>query len=103
MAQELYDAIARLLTEQRNPASMNMDMMSTEEILRLINAQDKLVALAVEREIPHITRAVEYIVRPSGAADGSSTSGPAQAADSGSSTLRNVPRHSEQIRVRLWG
>ena len=62
MAKELYDAIAKLLTEQRNPASMNMDMMSTEEILRLINAQDKLVALAVEREIPYITRAVEYIV-----------------------------------------
>jgi N-acetylmuramic acid 6-phosphate etherase len=62
MAQELYDALAKLLTEQRNPASMNMDMMSTEEILRLINAQDKLVALAVEREIPYITRAVEHIV-----------------------------------------
>jgi len=62
MAQELYDAIAKLLTEQRNPASMHMDMMSTEEILRLINAQDTLVASAVEREIPHIARAVEYIV-----------------------------------------
>jgi len=62
MGKELADSLARLLTEQRNPASMNMDRMSTEEILRLINDQDKLVPLAVEREIPYIMRAVELIV-----------------------------------------
>lgn len=62
MTKEFSDALARLLTEQRNPESMTMDLMSTEEILRLINAQDKLVPLAVEREIPWITRATDLIV-----------------------------------------
>jgi N-acetylmuramic acid 6-phosphate etherase len=41
---------------------MDLDSLSTEEILRLINSEDKLVALAVEREIPHIAQAVELIV-----------------------------------------
>ena len=62
MGKELSESLARLLTEQRNPVSINMDRMSTEEILRLINSQDKLVPLAVEREIPYIMRAVEMIV-----------------------------------------
>jgi N-acetylmuramic acid 6-phosphate etherase len=36
--------------------------MSTEQVLRLINDQDKHVALAVEQEIPYIAQAVEHIV-----------------------------------------
>lgn len=59
---ELHDALARLLTEQRNPDSMDLDWLPTESVLRLINAQDKLVPLAVEREIPYIAEAVEIIV-----------------------------------------
>jgi len=59
----LHDTLAKLLTEQRNPASMDLDTLGTEEVLRLLNAQDKLVPLAVEREIPYITEAVELIVR----------------------------------------
>lgn len=62
MSKDLSDALARLMTEQRNPASMTMDSMSTEQVLRLINDQDKRVALAVEREIPYIAQAVEHIV-----------------------------------------
>lgn len=54
--------LAGLLTEQRNPRSMRLDTLSTEGILRLINTEDKLVPLAVEREIPYIARAVELIV-----------------------------------------
>jgi N-acetylmuramic acid 6-phosphate etherase len=59
---DLHDALARLLTEQRNPDSMDLDWLPTETTLRLINAQDKLVPLAVEREIPYIAEAVEIIV-----------------------------------------
>lgn len=62
MALEHLHALARLLTEQRNPASRDMDMLSVEELLRLINAQDKLVPLAVEKEIPYIAQAVEILV-----------------------------------------
>jgi N-acetylmuramic acid 6-phosphate etherase len=59
----LHDALARLSTEQRNPASMDLDTLGTEGVLRLLNAQDKLVPLAVEHEIPYIAEAVEIIVR----------------------------------------
>ena len=61
-SRELHDALAKLLTEQRNPASMDLDRLPTEAALRLINAQDKLVPLAVEREIPYIAEAVELVV-----------------------------------------
>jgi len=60
---QFSESLARLLTEQRNPASMDLDLLPTEGILRLLNAQDKLVPLAVEREIPYIERAVELVVK----------------------------------------
>jgi N-acetylmuramic acid 6-phosphate etherase len=59
---ELHDQLAKLLTEQRNPDSVDLDWLPTEAVLRLINTQDKLVPLAVEREIPYIAEAVEIIV-----------------------------------------
>jgi N-acetylmuramic acid 6-phosphate etherase len=62
MSKILSDALAKLLTEQRNPVTMDLDRLSTEGVLRLINAQDKLVPLAVEREIPYIAQAVELVV-----------------------------------------
>ena len=54
--------LENLLTEQLNPASASLDVLSTEEVLRIINAEDALVAGAVEREIPAIARAVDAIV-----------------------------------------
>lgn len=54
--------LEKLLTEQSNPASANIDRVSTVEMLRIINAEDRLVAEAVEREIPQIARAVDAIV-----------------------------------------
>lgn len=51
-----------LLTEQRNPASEGIDALPTEEILRVINTEDRKVAEAVGREIPNIARAVDAVV-----------------------------------------
>ena len=62
-ASAFSDSLASLLTEQRNPVSTDLDLLPVEGILRLINAQDKLVPLAVEREIPHIASAVELVVK----------------------------------------
>jgi N-acetylmuramic acid 6-phosphate etherase len=53
----------RRLTEQRNAASKNLDRMTAVEIVRLMNREDRKVALAVGREIPAIARAVEAIAR----------------------------------------
>jgi N-acetylmuramic acid 6-phosphate etherase len=58
----LAEQLGKLLTEQRNLRSMQLDSLSTEGILRLINSEDKLVPLAVEREIPYIAAGVELIV-----------------------------------------
>ena len=62
MESELSQQLGKLLTEQRNPATMEIDLLPTASILRLINSQDKLVPLAVEREIPYIAAAVDIIV-----------------------------------------
>ena len=53
--------LADLLTEQQNPRSAAIDSLSTEEMLRVINGEDRLVADAVGREIPAIARAVDAI------------------------------------------
>lgn len=58
----IFDEISKLSTEQRNSKSINIDKQSTEEILRIINNEDKTVPLAVEKEIPHIVLAVEKVI-----------------------------------------
>jgi N-acetylmuramic acid 6-phosphate etherase len=57
----LAPLLEHLLTEQPNPASANFDALSTEETLRVINAEDRKVAEAVGHEIPAIARAVEAV------------------------------------------
>jgi N-acetylmuramic acid 6-phosphate etherase len=54
--------LEKLLTEQSNPVSASIDALPTEEVLRIVNSEDRKVAEAVEREIPAIARAVDAIV-----------------------------------------
>jgi N-acetylmuramic acid 6-phosphate etherase len=58
--------LERLLTEQLNPASAHIDALSTVEMLRVINAEDRKVAEAVEREIAAIARAVDAVAETFG-------------------------------------
>jgi N-acetylmuramic acid 6-phosphate etherase len=53
--------IGELLTEQRNPTSARIDRLSTEEMLRVINDEDRKVAESVTPELPRIARAVDAI------------------------------------------
>jgi N-acetylmuramic acid 6-phosphate etherase len=53
--------IENLLTEQRNPASADIDAVSTEEMLGVMNGEDRKVADAVAKEIPAIAKAVDAI------------------------------------------
>lgn len=53
--------LSRMITESRNPASENIDELSTEAMLRVINNEDKKVALAVEAIVPQIVQAVDAI------------------------------------------
>lgn len=60
--QNLLHALGQMITEQRNPNSMEIDRASALEIVRIINNEDKLVPLAVEKCLPQIAQAVEKIV-----------------------------------------
>lgn len=60
--QDLLKTLTQLTTEQRNPNTMQIDSLSALEIVRLMNNEDKQVALAVERNLPAIAQAVENIV-----------------------------------------
>jgi len=50
-----------ILTEKRNPSSGNIDIVSTKEIVEIINNEDKKVAVAVENELDNIAQAVDII------------------------------------------
>ncbi len=54
---------ANLTTEKRNSASANIDKVSTLEMLKIINDEDKKVAVAVEKTLPQIALAVDLIAK----------------------------------------
>lgn len=60
--QNLLQTLDQMITEQRNPNSMHIDCASALEIVQIINDEDKLVPLAVEKCLPQIALAVEKIV-----------------------------------------
>jgi N-acetylmuramic acid 6-phosphate etherase len=49
------------ITEQENPKTTEIDRVSTLEAIRLINAEDKKVAGAVEKILPEIAAAIDKI------------------------------------------
>ena len=53
--------LSHVLTEQINSASIDFDTLSTEQMLAVINSEDRKVAEAVERELPRIAAAVDAI------------------------------------------
>ena len=57
----LFKEISSLATEQRNQRSSDIDLMSTIEILELINSEDAMVAHAITNELPSIEKAVDII------------------------------------------
>jgi N-acetylmuramic acid 6-phosphate etherase len=54
---------AYLPTEQPNSAAKNLDLKSSLEIARIINAQDNKVAAAVKRALPQIARGIDVITK----------------------------------------
>jgi N-acetylmuramic acid 6-phosphate etherase len=53
--------LRELSTEQANPASRDLDLKSSLEIVRILNAEDAKVGSAVKRALPQIARAVDVI------------------------------------------
>src|SRR3972149_6759742 len=58
----IFEELNKLTTEQRNPKSMGIDSLSTMEILKIINDEDKTVPATVEKELKYIVQAVELII-----------------------------------------
>lgn len=52
-----------ILTEEKNPASADIDRLSTLEMLEVINAEDQKVALAVREVLDDIAKAVDIIAK----------------------------------------
>jgi N-acetylmuramic acid 6-phosphate etherase len=53
--------LSRLVTEQPNQASADLDLRSSLEVARLINAEDTKVPAAVQRALSQIARAIDLI------------------------------------------
>jgi len=53
--------LKKLTTESRNANTMDIDTVSTLEMVKMINNEDKKVAEAVERELPKIAEAIDNI------------------------------------------
>lgn len=53
--------LGNLLTESRNPASENIDSVSTEEMLAIMNREDATVIQRVNEVLPQIAKAVDAI------------------------------------------
>lgn len=58
----LLNSLEKMLSEQRNPNTLHIDSLPSLDIVTLLNNEDKLVALAVEKNLPQIAQAVERIV-----------------------------------------
>ena len=54
--------LERLISEERNPNTMDIDLLPTAEVLRVMNCEDRSVADAVGKVIPEIARAVDSVV-----------------------------------------
>lgn len=53
--------LKKLTTERRNQDTMNLDVMSSLEIVKAMNNEDKNVPLAIENELEEIAKAVDAI------------------------------------------
>ncbi len=56
------EKLDQLLTEARNPATENLDQLSTLDLLTTMHNADRDVFTAVEQELPNIAKAVDAIV-----------------------------------------
>lgn len=58
----MREDLARLETEQRNMNTIDIDLMSTEEIVDVINKEDQTVALKIAEQKPAITKLTDAYV-----------------------------------------
>ncbi len=62
MSKKVFVEIRDLVTESLNPKTEKIDSKSTQEILELINQEDRKVAKQTKKVIPQIARGVDLVV-----------------------------------------
>lgn len=62
MLEQNLSNLTHLHTEKQNPKTLQIDLMTTEEIITVINQEDTLVPNAIAKEIPNIAVVVDEIV-----------------------------------------
>ena len=60
-AQKMNKQLTLLTTESQNEHTMKIDTASTKEILNIMNKEDQKVALAVQKVLPDVEVAVEFV------------------------------------------
>ena len=55
--------MSEIITEYRNENTKNIDLLNSFEIVKKINEEDKIVALAVENELDNIAKAIDIIAK----------------------------------------
>ena len=53
--------MSEIITEYRNENTKNIDLLPTIDIVKKMNDEDKIVALAVEYESENIAKAIDVI------------------------------------------
>lgn len=56
------ELLSGLKTESRNPRTLDLDLMSTGELLSVMNEEDKNVIAAVQRVLPEVEKTVEKVI-----------------------------------------
>ena len=51
-----------IATEHRNENTMNLDQMSSLEIITEMNREDALIASAIQPHLPNISKIIEYCI-----------------------------------------
>jgi len=59
---QLVDDLQLMSSEGRNPDTMDLDLLDTQNLLMALNKEDQKVAYVVQKAIPDITLAVEAII-----------------------------------------
>ncbi len=58
----MLDDLSTLITEQRNPNSIDIDLKSTEEILQVFHEEDRRAVAAVEAESESIAQGISLVI-----------------------------------------
>lgn len=55
--------LTALTTEKRNPKTMNLDEMTSLEVLTIMNEEDSKVSTAIKKELPSINNVIQEIIK----------------------------------------